>query len=195
MTYHNHMTAEEIEALRELEHKAFPAPWVAAHEPEDGQASYVIKADGFYIALCHPLSFRPGDTRDEANAAFIAAARNAVPCFIATIDAREHEIARLTCELGNARAENAKLRAALRGAADALSGVLLHGLPKPGRSADERDAALGEWDGLVVTTQLAYAVLAGVSLAKWTAEHPGIYDSPPGPIRARALLEQGGGDE
>lgn len=113
MTISTPITADEIEVLRQLEHKAFPAPWGAAHEPEDGQASYVIKADEFYIASCHPLYFRSDDTRDEANAAFIAAARNAVPRLFATIDAQEHEIARLTYELRNARAENAKLRAAL----------------------------------------------------------------------------------
>ena len=87
-------------------------------------------------------------------------------------------------ELRALREENDRLRAALRVNADALSGVLNHGLPRKGRSHDAQDSHLGAVDDLIVATQSAYAALTGVSLAEWTAAHPGLYDSPPGPIQA-----------
>ena len=87
-------------------------------------------------------------------------------------------------ELRALREENDRLRAALRVNADALSGILKHGLPRKGRGHDAQDSHIGAIDDLVAATQSAYAALAGISLAEWASAHPGLYDSPPGPIQA-----------
>jgi hypothetical protein len=81
-------------------------------------------------------------------------------------------------------AENERLRGALRSVTDHLAELLEAGrFPAKGRSADERDAAQGWWDDRVAAVQRGYAALAGEDYLSWVTRHPGLYISPPGPVR------------
>ena len=118
MTTPTPITADEIEVLRQLEHKATQGEWRVTIADE--QEAW-IAAGNRRIIDCDEL-YEPV----EANAALIAAARNAVPRLLAAIDEQAQEIARLTRERDEARAENAELRAALMPFAmldDDVSGV------------------------------------------------------------------------
>lgn len=119
------MTDKEIAELRALEAKATPGPWVAeTMRPHTLGLAWVSNpgvAD--HIASCAELVAwsdkykgyveRADEDQVEDNAAFIAAARNAVPRLLATV---EHLTARAKTaerERDEARAETERLRAAL----------------------------------------------------------------------------------
>jgi len=77
-----------------------------------------------------------------------------------------------------------QLRAALRGATDALADLLKEGrFPRAGRSRDSQDALQGWWEDRVAAVQAGYAALARVSHGEWTGRHPGLYIPPPGAVK------------
>lgn len=87
------MTEADLAELRALEAAATPGPWT------DDAAGYWadmprIYGDGFLIAVVGNAQPERGDHWD-ADAKFIAAARNAVPRLLAMIDAERAESARL----------------------------------------------------------------------------------------------------
>lgn len=86
------MTPERIAELRALCGAATPGPW-ATHLPSPESAYRVLGRDRTVIVTVHRngMSPQPRQTADSANAAFIAAARSAVPGLL-------DEVERLTNE-------------------------------------------------------------------------------------------------
>lgn len=110
------LTIDDISALRALAEKATPGPW-RQHLVDD---TVVIDATGEVIAETFPdggvdddIDFATDTEQREANAAFIAAARDALPRACATIEAQAKEIAERDAEI-------ARLREAAREAASLL---------------------------------------------------------------------------
>jgi len=86
------MTADEVRALLALAEKATPGPW-EKHGPNEYHRCAVVAEtdDGFgaHVALCDKVP--SSDRYYEANAAFIAAAREALPAALDALDAAERE--------------------------------------------------------------------------------------------------------
>jgi hypothetical protein len=76
-----------------------------------------------------------------------------------------------------------RLRAALRSSNDLLAHVMEHGLPKKGRSRNDKDSADAWWEDSTRAVQDGYAALAGVSHGEWVSAHVGWYVPPPGEIK------------
>lgn len=91
------MTRDEIAALAELERKATPGEWVVS---DDGDGRFFVLRRGRLVMDSHAGM---AASRLEKNVRFIASARNAVPRLIATIAARDAEIAELRHALNEAR--------------------------------------------------------------------------------------------
>lgn len=123
------MTAAEIEELRALEAAATPGPWESVRsDPAEGVNCWWLSArvasSSLYLGCIYGGY---GRNDNAANAALIAAARNALPKLLATIEDYASELMRLETEIGNlhydraslnvaltkAQAENERLRAAL----------------------------------------------------------------------------------
>lgn len=108
------MTATEIAELAELESKAtWGGDWRIGFDEESiiGDESGGVWSTLFYL----PFSRIPGITRQQDacfdDAHFVIAARNAVPRLIATIAAREAEIAQLKDLLREVSATSARIPA------------------------------------------------------------------------------------
>lgn len=103
------MTASEIEALRALERKATPGEWVSSDDFDlgDGIGVSVAKTGELVVRVYGSASSSRGwsrtKTKAKADAAFIVAARNAIPRLLATIDAQRAEIDDLRAALIEAR--------------------------------------------------------------------------------------------
>ena len=96
------MTADEIAALAELESKATRGEWKTDYTSMGGR---ILRRGDITHCQSH-LQIVPTD-----DAIFIAAARNAVPRLIATIAAREAEIAQLKDLLREVSATSARIPA------------------------------------------------------------------------------------
>ena len=85
----------DLEKLMKLHDAATPGPWkvkIGDFESEDGYGTVTapyVEADG--KTICVPFDRGPDDENDEADAAYIVAACNAVPELVARIRALESQ--------------------------------------------------------------------------------------------------------
>ena len=91
------MTTEDpmidIASLRDLCERATAAPWIQCNAPDTNEPSGIADRDSEYIARCDVVSIHSTETC-IANAAFIAAARSALPAAIAEIERLRGLVAR-----------------------------------------------------------------------------------------------------
>jgi hypothetical protein len=91
------LTDAELAALRALSDAATLGPWWTSDYSSLGLSN--VSAKGAVVANCYSVRLD-----HEANAAFIAAARDAMPSLLALVEARDAEIARLKARIAELEA-------------------------------------------------------------------------------------------
>src|SRR5687768_3186960 len=110
------MTADELAACRARAEAATPGPWTECGHDRGGCLCHMAYAEQFPIAAGltrldeeHTLGEGVDDAQGRLNTRFIAHAREDIPRLLATIAARDAEIARLTCDVEGLKRANALL--------------------------------------------------------------------------------------